>query len=335
MGKEANRNYKYITFGETRRRLNLLIKFHELVKIYFDNSKLNMISGNYIEEGEAREARIAIDSILYKAYRIIRLANIKTYTLSSSSLAIRGSGQNIDLILNIFNLAKNNIPPEAAIDYIERAIDVYNVNYLRKKRILLYITIALALGIISVVLFIHTNKVPEGPLSVYQTEGITDSQRIKQFDKTSQESGTANRVETGSASKRDFVLEESYKNVSSINKDAEETIADDQYTSQSIYTIQTGSFLTIERAQKQFDSLVEMFTMGDLAYLRIEKVDKYYSVRLGKFQDYTNTGKLLHKIKPHFSSSIIMKAHIKKGRIISLHKDPVSSQNKITLTFNQ
>jgi hypothetical protein len=104
-------------------------------------------------------------------------------------------------------------------------------------------------------------------------------------------------------------------------------IADDQYSSQPIYTIQTGSFIEIERAQMQFDSIVQILNKRELEYLRIEKVDKYYSVRLGKFSGYTNTEKLFQTIKPQLSSAIIMKAYIKDERIISLYKDTILSDS--------
>ncbi len=128
--QEVKKHYKDITFGENRVRLKLLIEFRDLVIKYFDNSRLNMLSGNYIEKPEGREARDAINLILNRAYKIIRLADIKTSITSTASLAAGRHGKNIDLILNIFNLGRNDIPPNTAIDYIERAIEVYKSNRL-------------------------------------------------------------------------------------------------------------------------------------------------------------------------------------------------------------
>ncbi len=128
--QEVKKHYKDITFGENRVRLKVLIEFRDLVIKYFDNSRLNMMSGNYIEKQEAKEARATINFIMNRAYKIIRLADIKTSAVSTPSLAVTGHCQNIDLILNIFNLGRNDIPPNAAIDYIERAIEVYKSNRL-------------------------------------------------------------------------------------------------------------------------------------------------------------------------------------------------------------
>jgi len=313
--------------------------FQDLVKIYFDNIRVNMMSGSYIEEKEAREARVAIDCTMYKVYKIIKLANIQSYATSSASRAMRGNDQNSEFILDIFNLGKNDIQPEAAIDYIERAIDVYKCNYERRKKPWFYRTIskavALVLVVMSIILFINTNKVPQRPLSVYSNKGNTDSQMIKQYDEPVKEISATNSFKTGPASDRGFVLVESYKPVSYGNKAVEEIIDDAQYASQSIYTIQAGSFLTIERSQKQFDSIMKMLKAGELEYLRIEKVDKYYSVRLGKFEDYANTATFLETIKPRLSSAIIMKAYMKDDRIIRLHKDSFSSEIIIAYSFNR
>ena len=319
MSKQANYNYKYISFWENRRRLKLLIKFKELVKNHFDNISVNMMSGGYIEETEASEARVAIDRTMYKVYKIIKLAKSKSYAGSSSSRAVRGNDQKNDLILNMFNRGNNNIQPEAAINSIEKAIDVYKLNYERRKKTWFCITISKAMAFVLVVMtitsFINTNEVP-------------------QHDETIKEISAANSFKTGSVSDSGFVPEESYKPVSYANKAVEAIIDDAQYAPQSIYTIQTGSFLTIERSQKEFDSLMQKLHARELDYLRIEKVDKYYSVRLGKFEDYTNTATFLETIKPQLSSAIIMKAYIKDDRIIRLHQDSFSSEIIIAHSYN-
>ncbi len=115
---------------ENRARLKMMTEFRDLVINYFENSTLNMMNGYYIEERQAREVRAAINLILQQRYKMIRLAGIKTAAASSPSVVIGGNCQNIDLILNIFNLGRNEISPNSAIDYIERAIDVYKSNRL-------------------------------------------------------------------------------------------------------------------------------------------------------------------------------------------------------------
>jgi tetratricopeptide (TPR) repeat protein len=97
--------------------------------------------------------------------------------------------------------------------------------------------------------------------------------------------------------------------------------ADDQNASQIIYTIQTGSFIEIERARKEFESIHQGLNEKELNYLRIEKVGGFYSVRLGKFEDYASADIFLKTVMTELSpTAIILKAHIKGNRIMKLHK---------------
>lgn len=127
---DVRKHYKELTFGENRERLRLLMEFQGLVAAYFENSRLNLMNGSYNENQEASEAREAINGILQQAYSIIRCADVRTSSASSASVTMVGHSQNIDLILNIFNLGRNDIPPHAVMDYIERAVDVYRSNRL-------------------------------------------------------------------------------------------------------------------------------------------------------------------------------------------------------------
>ena len=104
------------------------VNSYDSVKTYFENSILNMVTGSYNEKPEATDAKKTINLILKNAYAIISHADIKTYTASTPSVSVKGSGKNINLILNIFNLGRNHIKPDAAIDYIDRAIAVYKAN---------------------------------------------------------------------------------------------------------------------------------------------------------------------------------------------------------------
>ncbi len=91
------------------------------------------------------------------------------------------------------------------------------------------------------------------------------------------------------------------------------------YASQLIYTIQSGSFLRIEKAQKQFNSLALLFKEKELDHLRIEKIGKYYSVRLGKFDKRSEVEQSLRVMKKSLSSFLLMKAYYKEERIKKLY----------------
>jgi hypothetical protein len=159
-----------------------------------------------------------------------------------------------------------------------------------RKNNWLYVSIIPVMVVISVmmtfVLFINTNIASQYPTHVVTKKAETDSQKIAQYNKA---------------------------------------ITDNQNVSHTIYTIQTGSFIEIERAQKQFDSLAQILNKGELDYLRIEKVDKYYSVRVGNFQNYAIAKKFLRTNKRHLSPAVILNAYIKDERIMRLHKDSISA----------
>jgi hypothetical protein len=171
-----------------------------------------------------------------------------------------------------------------------KQLGVYIKNNLKNNW--LYISIVPVMTVVSVimtfVLFINTNMASQRPMHAVTKKVGTDSQKIEQYNKP---------------------------------------ITDGQYSSQAIYTIQTGSFLNIERAQKEFDSIVQILNKREIEYLRIEKVDKYYSVRLGNFKDYVIAEKFLRTHKIHLSPAVILNAYIKDERIISLHKDSISSDS--------
>jgi hypothetical protein len=95
---------------------------------------------------------------------------------------------------------------------------------------------------------------------------------------------------------------------------------DSQYTSITIYTIQTGSFLEITHAQEQYDLMLQILKGKASSFLRIEKIGKYYSVRLGKFSDSNTAKQFIAASIPNFSNADIIKAYIKKARIIKFNE---------------
>ncbi len=92
--------------------------------------------------------------------------------------------------------------------------------------------------------------------------------------------------------------------------------ADNKQVSQLVYTIQIESRSKIEDAQKQFNFMLGLINDKNLNLFRIEKIGKYYTLRLGRFENYENAEKLLQEINPPLSEAIILKAHIMNERII-------------------
>ena len=89
------------------------------------------------------------------------------------------------------------------------------------------------------------------------------------------------------------------------------------YSSGLVYTIQTGSFLTMADAQRAFDGTIEKLHENELYNLRIEKIGKYYSVRLGAFNDYTSAATGLSSISQALQDAAILKAYVKEERIVT------------------
>jgi hypothetical protein len=85
------------------------------------------------------------------------------------------------------------------------------------------------------------------------------------------------------------------------------------------FTIQTGSFLAFESAQKHFDSIVQTLDEKGLAHLRIEKIGKYYAVRLGKFKDRISAENYVQTIEPELPGSIVLRARVHDERIIDIY----------------
>ncbi len=96
-------------------------------------------------------------------------------------------------------------------------------------------------------------------------------------------------------------------------------------TTQLINTIQTGSFHSAADAQKQFDLIVKRLNRNELDSLRIEKVGRFYSVRIGKFENYATAEKFLQTIKHRIAPTMILEAYIKDNRIIKRYKKSILS----------
>lgn len=100
------------------------------------------------------------------------------------------------------------------------------------------------------------------------------------------------------------------------------------YSTQSIYTIQSGSFITLPPAEKEFNRVAQTLDRKDLDFLRIEKIGKYFSVRLGKFDNRVPAEKLLRANRAHIGSAVVMKAYFKNERIVKSYSGDALSVTK-------
>ena len=106
-------SYRNISIRENTRRIEVLQEFHNDVISYFDSST------------EATEARQRINLKVDQVCRIIVKADIATTMTWTAPPAVGGRKQQLDILLNLFNLDRYRIPVDYAVDLIERAIGVY------------------------------------------------------------------------------------------------------------------------------------------------------------------------------------------------------------------
>lgn len=99
---------------------------------------------------------------------------------------------------------------------------------------------------------------------------------------------------------------------------------------QTIYTIQIASHRDIKIALKDFDVLTKKLDKKNLDYLRIEKIGKFYSLRLGKFKDRAGAEKLSKSIKSLISSHMIMDVYFIEKRILKMYKSPEAEEKLVT-----
>ena len=99
------------------------------------------------------------------------------------------------------------------------------------------------------------------------------------------------------------------------------------YSYQLFHTIQISSFKTVNSAHKQFNTIVKELNENkeNLDNLRIEKIGKFYSVRIGKFNNSNAAKKTLKKIKHNQPQAIVMTAYIKDERIIKFYGGSTSA----------
>jgi len=91
------------------------------------------------------------------------------------------------------------------------------------------------------------------------------------------------------------------------------------YAAELFHTIQISSFSNVTDAEKQFNSIVNKLDSSQLDNMRIEKIGKFYSVRLGKFMDNTAAKRFFSTVKPKLPGATVMTAYIKMERIEKLY----------------
>lgn len=107
------------------------------------------------------------------------------------------------------------------------------------------------------------------------------------------------------------------------------SIAEDEY-----YTIQAATYLSIIEAEENYDMLYKRLSEEERNYLRIELIKgKYYTLRVGKYNSYSEVQPLLKKVRKSFPTAYIMKAYIKDERIKRMYvKEYTTVKKPATIT---
>jgi Flp pilus assembly protein TadD len=94
------------------------------------------------------------------------------------------------------------------------------------------------------------------------------------------------------------------------------------FSSEKFYTVAISSFTKAAPAEKQFTMLAQKLHGTKQDHLRIEKIGRFYSVRVGKFSGYTAAKELLRIIKPLIPKATVVRALVTDERIVKMHKRP-------------
>ncbi len=111
---------------ENRRRVGRLFSFREEVVKYFNNCEFAAFSVK--ENQEAQRLRTSINSSIDEIHEMILAAGISPRMTYRASPMAGGYVTDIDVVLNIFNLASYQVSPQTVTDHIERAYGKYRVN---------------------------------------------------------------------------------------------------------------------------------------------------------------------------------------------------------------
>lgn len=106
---------------------------------------------------------------------------------------------------------------------------------------------------------------------------------------------------------------------------------------QEYLTVQVFSFKTLENSLDGYGKVLSSFPVDDLANLRVEYVQQYYTVRVGKFDPADPSGgeqahNLLGKLQKKFKSSLLLSAYVLENRIQKVyHSAPSNTYTNIPL----
>lgn len=100
---------------------------------------------------------------------------------------------------------------------------------------------------------------------------------------------------------------------------------------ETYYTIQIGSYIRPDLAQARFDRLKKTLKKNGLDYLRIEKNNGFYSVRLGKFKDMAMAKRFLKTVQYKLPGAFIRRVTVLDENILILYGGKMSGKKTTIL----
>jgi type II secretory pathway component GspD/PulD (secretin) len=96
------------------------------------------------------------------------------------------------------------------------------------------------------------------------------------------------------------------------------------HASELVYTIQSGSFEDMELANIQFDTIAHSLQESEIQHLRIERIEPYFCVRLGRFETMTDALHVLEQLQPRqplLYEALVLEAYITEDRIKRMYPE--------------
>ena len=117
--------YRALPIWTMKKRLEVLEAFYSDTRDYYNSSRADWRVDGRIEEDAAKSARKRINFSLHKAHDAIRSSGVSTIITYTPAPIVGGPTQNLDLVLNLFNIGEYQIAPDSVIGIIEQSLGVY------------------------------------------------------------------------------------------------------------------------------------------------------------------------------------------------------------------
>ncbi|MEW6187178.1 MAG: SPOR domain-containing protein [Thermodesulfobacteriota bacterium] len=91
---------------------------------------------------------------------------------------------------------------------------------------------------------------------------------------------------------------------------------------ESIYSVQAGIFSTLKNAQRYYQTLEKSLPANLQEYLRIEKKEKKFVVKVGRFDTLEKAEERIAALRPFSKDAFILKDPLLQGNILKIKRTP-------------